>query len=259
MVCAIGTGEVVGALHPSPVIDELGLVETHCYPGGRYFIENPGWLSGGALRWLADTARVSDVGELDRLAAQVAPGSDGLVFLPALNGAMAPEWIASARGAFYGLTPAHGRGHLARAVMEGCAYAMRDVLARLVGMDVAVGAIRLLGGGARSQLWAQVRADVSGLPVEVPEVVDTSPLGAAALAAVAAGLFADVDAACARLGRIEATVEPESRNQDAYDEGYASYRRLFACLRPIFMAAAQASGATFPLEPGDMQRPEAHP
>src|SRR5207249_1214463 len=83
---------------------------------GQYFIENPGWLSGGALAWFRDTFRLSDFAELDRMAGDVPPGAEGVVFLPALSGAMAPEWIASARGVFYGLTPSHGTGHLARAL-----------------------------------------------------------------------------------------------------------------------------------------------
>ncbi|MGF1611543.1 MAG: FGGY-family carbohydrate kinase, partial [Kiloniellales bacterium] len=186
LACVLGTAEVVGALHAEPLIDRDGLVETHGYVTDSYFIENPGWLSGGALVWLRDTCRLRDFAELDALAAAVPPGAEGLTFLPALSGAMAPEWIASARGSFYGLTPAHGAGHLARAVLEGCAFAMRDVLERLRAMGVALDSILLLGGGARSRLWVQIRADLAGLPVEVPRVVDASPLGAAMLAAVAA-------------------------------------------------------------------------
>ena len=127
-----------------------------------------------------------------------------------MSGAMAPEWIAAARGCFYGLTAAHGSGHLARAVLEGCAFAMRDVLERLQEMGVAIGSILLLGGGARSRVWAQIRADLTGLPVEVPAVVDTSPLGAAVLAAVAAGLQPDLLEAARRVAT-EATIDRAGR------------------------------------------------
>ena len=108
---------------------------------------------------------------------------------------MAPEWIASARGCFYGLSAGHGTAHLARAVLEGCAFAMRDVLERLLEMGVPIDAILLLGGGARSALWARIRADLTGLPVALPPIVDTSPIGAAMLAAVAAGLQPSLPAA----------------------------------------------------------------
>jgi xylulokinase len=234
LACTLGTAEVVGALHDLPTIDRRGLVETHRYVGGRFFIENPGWLAGGALAWFVETLRLRDAGELDELAASAPVGSGGITFLPAMSGAMAPEWIEAARGCLYGFTSAHGSGHLARAVLEGCAFAMRDVLERLREMEVATHAILLLGGGARSRLWAQIRADLAGLPVAVPQVVDTSPLGAAVLAAVAAGLQPDLREA-ARLVATEATLlEPDAATRDAYDEAYSAYRKLFDSLRPMF-------------------------
>ncbi len=128
VACVLGTAEVVGALDEQARIDPDGLVETHSFAGGHFYVENPGWLSGGALAWLLPLLGLADFAELDRRAAAVAPGAEGVTFLPALSGAMAPEWIAAARGCFYGLTPAHGQGHMARAVLEGCAFAMRDVV-----------------------------------------------------------------------------------------------------------------------------------
>src|SRR5262249_54520715 len=166
-VVTLGTAEVVGAVHASAVIDKRALVETHGYAGGRYFIENPGWLSGGALAWFIETFGLTDVAELDRLAAEAPPGARGLTFLPAPSGAMAPEWISAARGAFYGLTAAHGRTHLARALLEGCAFAMRDVVERLEALGVEAGRLLLLGGGARSRIWARIRADLLQRPAEV--------------------------------------------------------------------------------------------
>jgi xylulokinase len=157
-----------------------------------------------------------------------------VTFLPALSGAMAPEWIASARGCFYGLSAAHGSADLARAVLEGCAFAMRDVLERLQEMGVAAHSILLLGGGARSRLWGQIRADLTGLPVAVPAVVDTSPLGAAMLAAVAAGLQPDLRAAARRVATEATIVAPHAERRGAYDDAYGAYRRLFDSLRPMF-------------------------
>ncbi len=237
LVCTLGTAEVVGALHDAPVIDPGGLVETHGYAGGLYFIENPGWLSGGALEWCVGTLRLADVGELDRIAAGVPAGADGVSFLPALSGAMAPEWIASARGCYYGLSAAHGAGHLARATLEGCAFAMHDVQRRLDALGVELRSLLLLGGGARSALWAQMRADVSGLPVEVPAVTDTSPLGAAVLASVAAGVQPDLKSAAARVAAAVRAVEPDPRHRDAYAAAYQRYRALFEALRPMYAEA----------------------
>jgi xylulokinase len=234
VACVLGTAEVVGALDDQPKIDPAGLVETHGYPGGGFFIENPGWLCGGALTWFIETFRLADVHELNRLAAQAPPGADGLTFIPALNGAMAPQWIPSARGCFYGLTPAHGAGHMARAVLEGTAFAMRDVIEKLREMEILTHAITLLGGGAQSRLWARIRADVSGLPTLRPQRVDTSPLGAAMLAAVAAGILPDLKT-CASLVREETErVEPDVDNRARYDDAYHAYRRLFESLKPMF-------------------------
>lgn len=233
-VCTLGTAEVVGAVHHEAVIDPSSLVETHGYAGERFFIENPGWLCGGAVEWLIKTCRLADAAELDARAASVNPGSDDLVFLPALSGAMAPEWIASARGCFYGLTPAHGSGHLARALLEGCAFAMRDVLDRLRELGVEFDCITLLGGGARSKLWARIRADLMGLPVDRPAMTDTSPLGAALLAAVAAGLQSSLESAAECVARDTQRTDPDPPARNAYDAAYRRYRKLFEALRPMF-------------------------
>ena len=188
-MASLGTAEVVGALHGAPVMDGTGLVETHAYPGRSFYIENPGWLSGGALVWFSETFGLDGVDAIDRLAADVPPGCEGVSFLPALSGAMTPEWNPAARGCFYGLTPSHGLGHLARALHEANAFAMADVLDRLRGLDVSVEAVRLIGGGAQSQVQAEIRAAVAGAPVELPVHQHTTPIGAAMLGALAGGLI----------------------------------------------------------------------
>jgi xylulokinase len=242
-VCVgLGTGEVVGALHSRALIDEDGLVETHPYPAGGFFIENPGWLGGGSVTWLMSILGLSHPRQVDELAATVGPGADGVTFLPCLNGAMAPRWRPAARGCFYGLTPAHGRAHMARAVLEGTAFAMRDVVERLDAMGVATVALLLLGGGARSALWGQIRADVAGRRVAVPRTIDTSPIGAALLAAVASGDVATINDAAAMVrnggggggGKGGVTITPDPGNAAACDNAYAAYRRLFYTLEPMF-------------------------
>jgi xylulokinase len=240
----LGTGEVVGAVHAHPLIDEHGLVETHAYPGGACFLENPGWLSGGAVAWLCDLLGIDGFGALDAAAAAAPIGADGASFIPALTGAMAPEWNADARGCFYGLTPSHGRSHFARALLEGCAFAMRDVADRLQDMGAEFAALLLLGGGARSRLWAQMRADILGLPVLVPSRVDTSPVGAAMLASVASGQTADLRTTAELAQETIAPILPIASNRGAYQEGYARYRRLFESLRPMFDRAPPVRSAS---------------
>jgi xylulokinase len=232
--CIAGTAEVVGAISRTPVLDERGLVETHAYPAGLFFIENPGWLSGGALSWFAEVFRLSEVAAIDRLAETAAVGADGVTFIPALSGSMAPEWIPSARGCFYGLTAAHTSSHLARAVMEGCAFAMRDVIDRLKALSIPVERILFMGGGAKSPLWARIRADVCRLPVRRALDGDTAAAGAAMFAAVAAGIHPDLRT-CAAVSKREWEEHPTDPSAaDRYERSYHSYRRLFDSLRPMF-------------------------
>ncbi len=240
LACVLGTAEVVGALDGAAKVDASGLVETHGYAAGGYYIENPGWLSGGAVAWLRDLLRLADFAELDRLAGAVPAGAEGVTFIPALTGAMAPQWIAGARGCFYGLTPAHGAGHLARALLEGCAFAMCDVIGRLREMEVALQGILLLGGGAKSRLWGRIRADCSGLPLELPVMRDTSAVGAAMCAAVAGGLHHDLRDCAALVGKVAERLEPDGAARPAYDRAYEAYRALFDSLRPLFAAQGPA-------------------
>ena len=230
----LGTAEVTGALHKEPVIDPERLVETHAFPGGCYYIENPGWLSGGALVWFRDTFRLESFGHLTQLAAAAPPGAGGVTFIPALSGAMAPEWIASARGAFYGLTPSHGVEHLARALLEGLSFAMRDVFDRTQALGVKTEALRIVGGGARSALWKQIRADLIGLPAETPQHIDTSAIGAALLAAKAAHLIDDIGEAVRMLNPVADVTLPLARHHEAYENAYWRYRQVFSSLRPLF-------------------------
>ena len=150
-VCiTIGTGEIIGALTDKLVIDADQLVETHIFSTGHYHLGNPGWLSGGAIRWFLTTFSVKDDEEFSVLAAQAPPGCDGLLFIPALTGATAPLWLDKARGTFHGMTTAHTKPHFARAILEGTAFAMRDVIDRLTALGVPTEKIRIMGGGSKS-------------------------------------------------------------------------------------------------------------
>lgn len=231
VACVLGTAEVVGAIHGSPVVDPHALVETHAYPGRQYLVENPGWLAGGAMVWLSGILD-ADFAALDRAAAEAPVGAGGVTFIPALTGAMAPSWIADARGTFHGFAPAHGRAHMVRAVMEGCAFAARDVIDQLRALTVRTDELLLAGGGARSRLWVQMHADISGVPASIASRVDTCPLGAAALAAASQG--ADLAETVAALAGTRVRLEPDLDSRPALETGYAAYRRLFEQLRPLW-------------------------
>jgi xylulokinase len=236
--CTLGTGEAIGALSQQLVLDPERLLQTHSFAGEHYYLGNPGWLAGGAITWFLSTFGLETPVEVSTLAEGVTAGSDGLLFLPALTGAMAPRWIAGARGAFYGLTPAHGKAACARALLEGCAFAMRDVVDRLDALGVPASRIRLCGGGARSAVWAAMRADIGRRPVEVLEFADTAPLGAALLASVAVGDFATIADAASTMPRTIETIDPDEGRMASYDRSYRRYRTLFETLFPLYCETA---------------------
>ena len=191
LINVLGTAEVVGALHPTPVIDRASLVETHAFPGRALLYRESRLAVGRRAGLVPRTSSGLPISPawIAEAASRRRPVPMASVFIPALSGAMAPEWIASARGVFYGMTPSHGRGHLARA--RSRRHCFRDARCSwnvMQSLGLGVEAIRAVGGGAKSALWTQIRADVTGLPVEIPRHVDTSPIGAAMLASVAAGL-----------------------------------------------------------------------
>ena len=132
------------------------------------------------------------------------PGAEGLVFLPCMQGAMAPEWNGAARGMFYGLTLAHSRAHMTRAVLEGSAFGLRDILEAMVNAGLDVRRLTIVGGGAKGPLWRQIKADVTGLPVRVPVSVETTATGAAILAAVGVGGARDGRRGRGRVRRVPA-------------------------------------------------------
>lgn len=190
--------------------------------------------TGRALDWLARGALgdAAPVAALLAEAEEVAPGADGLVFLPYLAGERWPLHDPAARGAFVGLTLRHGRGHLVRAVLEAAAYAIRHVAAPAVAAGLPFVELRSTGGPAASRAWCQVKADVLGLPVVVPAVADASLMGAAVLAAVGGGGFATERAALAGLVRLADRLEPRPATRDVHDRTFAVYEELGRILAP---------------------------
>src|ERR1044071_3154254 len=192
-----GTAEPVCAASPVAAFDPTRLVETHCHADpDLWLLENPGFVSGGNYRWYRDQfAKGETYAALDAEAADVAAGAEGMTFLPSLMGAMAPTWNESARGTFAGFTLAHTRGHFVRALLEGSAYAVRDITTQMQVAGIELRELRVVGGGAKSRLWNQIKADVTGLQVNVPEITETTALGAAFLALVGIGAYASLSEA----------------------------------------------------------------
>lgn len=224
-----GTAEPVATCSAAPVLDATGLVETHAHAvPGQYLVENPGFVSGGSILWLARDILGTTQADVLHLAATAPAGADGVLFLPALSGSMAPRWNGAMRGTFAGLSMATTAASLARAVVEGCCFALRDVTDRFTALGLDTTEIRVVGGGARSPEWLQAKADVTGRPVRAVRVAEASALGAALLAAVARGTFTDLDEAVkSAVVADDEPCQPQAATAEVYADGYARYRRLF--------------------------------
>jgi xylulokinase len=191
--------------------------------------------TGRALDWLRSEVLGGTV-TTDTLLAEVAatpPGADGLVFLPYLSGERSPIWDPTARGVLAGLTLNHRRGHIARAIVEASALALRHVAEPMLAAGITVTELRVCGGPARSDTWNQVKADVTGFRVAVPRVLETGVVGSAILAAVGIEAYRDLRAAVAAMTAIDHRLEPRPEHRATYDALYAAYTALYPATAPI--------------------------
>jgi xylulokinase len=225
----LGTSGVVFAVRPSYRPDPQGRVHVFCHAvPGRWHAMGVMLSAAGSLAWLRDIVG-GEYGALDDEAERWEPGVEGLLFAPYLAGERTPHVDPDARAAFTGLSLRHDRGALARAVLEGVAFGLRDSLELLreLGVDATVG--RVSGGGARSELWLRITASVLGLPLERVQLEEGAAYGAALLAGVRGGVFADADDAVARCVRVRDRIEPEWD----YEEHYERFRRLYPTLKEL--------------------------
>lgn len=198
--------------------------------------------AGGAFDWLERLLRGDGedrlYARLDAQAAGVSPGANGLLFLPHLMGERSPYWNPRARGAFVGLSMAHGRGEVARAVLEGVAFNLRSILEALRAQVTAIPAMRLIGGAARSGVWRQILADVYGLPILLPALLaEATSLGAAVAGGVGVGLYPDFGVAQRFVETAEAE-QPNPAAQARYAEIYPVFLEAYRALEGIFRKLA---------------------
>ena len=188
--------------------------------------------SGKALDWFVQQIAGSDASYAKLLAgaAEVDPGANGLLFLPHLAGERAPVRDVHSRGAWVGLTLSHDRRHLLRSLLEGVAFGFRAV-AESLGVPAIY--VRIVGGQARADVWNQIKADVLGLPILVPEVIDAAVSGAAIVAALGIGAYPDRAAATAAMVRVARRFEPDPAYVEKYDVLYGVYAQLYPTLREI--------------------------
>ncbi|MCG8458522.1 MAG: hypothetical protein MI919_19770 [Holophagales bacterium] len=236
MALTLGTSGVVFAASERPLVEPMGRLHAfpHAVPG-TWHVMGVMLSAAGSLRWYHDvTASSAGLPALVAEAADVLPGCEGLTFLPYLSGERTPHADPKARAAFLGLTLAHGRGHLTRAVLEGVAFGLRDNLALMgrVGLE-EIGQVRVSGGGAKSALWRQILADVLGVELLTVQATEGAAFGAALLAGVGVQAWESVEEACRRaVIPGEATV-PDAESRELYEAPYQRFRAAYPALRPL--------------------------
>jgi len=237
---SLGTSGVVFASSDVPIVESDGRLHAFCHAvPGKWHLMGVMLSAAGSLRWYRD-ALAPGVAFDDLLApaADVPPGSEGLLFLPYLTGERTPHPDPLARGGFIGLTVRHNQPHLTRAVLEGVAFGLRDSLELMRDAGLAnITQIRASGGGLRSPLWRQILADVLQTDIVTVNTTEGAAYGAAVLALVGAGVFASVEAAWAKLVRVTGKTEPGG-DTAVYNQLYSLYHRLYPALKSTFSAMA---------------------
>jgi xylulokinase len=242
------TGSVLAlvASIKEPIFDSQTRLPCHVHAVPDTYCMLPWNPTGGlTLKWFKDnfaqdllgTAQAEGEDVYDLLtepAAKIPPGSEGLTMLPHLEGALFPEYDAQVRGVFFGFTLSHTRAHFTRAIMEAIAYMLYRDLEGLQRLGAVASELRVLGGGAKSRLWAQIKADVCNLPVIMPSHREAAVMGAAMLAAVGVGYYADIPSAVKVMARTGSRVEPDPKSRAVYEQTLNLYISLYEALKPLF-------------------------
>ena len=212
--------------------DERLILGCHVVPD-RWLLQGGTVGGGGVLRWFDREFGNGNFKELDALAAEVPPGSDGVVFLPYLAGERSPIWNPQAKGVYYGLDFSKTKGHFVRAALEGVGYSLKHNLDTAEQAGAVVEELLAVGGAANSGLWTQMKADITGKPVKVPTSDAATTLGAALLAGVGVGFYRDFEEAVGSTVKITREYQPNSETQPVYRQGYQRYLELYRRLEPM--------------------------
>lgn len=250
----MGTSGVVFAHADHVETDPEGRVHTFCHAvPGKWHIMGVVLAAGGAFQWFRNKLSTEEIALakkkkcdpyvlLTEAAAKVEPGCEGLFFLPYLTGERTPHADPYARACFIGLTPRHGKAEMTRAVMEGATYALRDSLEIMRAMGIRAKEIRLSGGGAKSELWAQMQADIYDCDTCITTSTAGSAYGAMLLAGVGSGIWGSVPEACDATIRIIKRIPKNPKTVRIYNRFYPIYRDLYPALREAFASIAKAVG-----------------
>ena len=234
--CGIGTGGQLFAPVAAPVYDAQLRLHLFCHAMPQSWHLEAGVLSAGlALKWLRDNVLEGHTyQELADLAETTPPGAEGLFFAPYLAGERTPHMDPKARAGFFGLTLRHTRAHLARSVMEGVVFALRQGLDLMLDLGVPVERVVASGGGARHPLWLRLQADIFDRPIYRTRTAESAAFGAALLAGVGVGVYPDAPTSCRNTVRWRDEIcRPNPDNVARYREAYETYRALYPALRGL--------------------------
>lgn len=233
----IGTGGQLFAPVTRPAYDPALRLHCFCHAlPGVWHLEAAMLSAGLSFKWLRDNVMPgSTYQDLADAAATVPPGAEGLFFQPYLAGERTPHMDPHARASFVGLTPRHGRAHLARAVMEGVVFGMRQGLDLMLSLGVKGERIVASGGAVQHPLWLHLQADIFNKPLYRTQTVEAAAVGAALLAGVGVGVYADVGDAIARAVRwSDVVVEPHAEHVERYAAAYETFAGLYPALAPMY-------------------------
>ena len=245
----IGTGGQISTCCDRPLYDPLLRTNTFAHAiSGRWNIYGAALSSRLSLNWLTKKiTKELDYRELDRKCEAIPAGSEGLIFLPSLSGARTPHQNPDAKGVFFGLNLKHDSSHMARAVMEGVVFSLKDCLDAITGIGVTCGTIVAAGGGARSRLWLQMQADIFEKDIRRTASAEQACLGAAITAGVGTGVYGDFAQAGRRLVRFDDEVfRPNERNVRIYREYLAVYRELYRANEALFTRLSRIRESEMP-------------
>ena len=234
----LGTAGLAILTTDQPVPGFGGMMITHHAVPGQWEVEGLANAAASSFRWFRDEIGTQEKAIAEKtntdaytlladLAAKSSPGANGVLYMPYLATAGTPRWNANARSAFIGMSLAHNRADMSRAVMEGVVLEIRDMIDKWNEQGMEAEVLRLGGGATKSHLWNQIQADVYGRPVQVLEESDSTVLGAALLGGVGAGIFNSIEEGVESMVNVKEELEPNAENHAVYEEMYQAYCKAY--------------------------------
>ena len=212
-----------------PPYDKAVIIPCHSNAMGEYCLVFWSQTAGVILEWFRDSFYIGESGykAIDRDAGKIPPGSDGLVLLPHFSGSAVPHFNPDAKGVFFGMELGHTRAHFARSIMESVAFMLKEHIETAERLGQEITEIRSLGGGAKSTLWNQIKADITGKEIVTLENSETASLGAAMMAGIGANVFSDFNDACRKCVKVKDRYSPNIENAQVYEKAFRKYKDLY--------------------------------